>query len=1158
MDEDANKKAEESTDSTAATDGQTTPQQVSIVLPESVQQPDILDLIKQTIEQELVSATFIPFVEFETETPAPIAPQIAAIPQTTIAPIPPKVENIPATESPIAEQKPSAPIVPSIQGASIEEQQSEEISAPESGTTSAPLTPLAEDAAVSATTLSEGIDSVATTQQSIPPSSDIQSVVKTTEQPEQSTQRLAEATEQAELATTISESIPIVAEKVTPSSTKLPAQELPTTLAEEIESSTPQLLAEPEQPAIISSEPSRQPALVDEALLPTTISNESVESPTTVSQIIPQVVPIGTRIKPSAAEPIASTEFNVLPTEKPGLELTVGPVSEEDEASTEVDDSKLAKGTESIKPEEATTSAAGADLSVEITTAGLADLEQSKRPQQSQTPHHPTQIMEQPILVQQQEPAMSTVQSPSIEQQTIIAEALTTESPTTDIQEPSTAQPIYKLPSESVVPLETVATTQEPISAEVESNTEQKFAVVPEQEAAATQQPIIPTQTVAEEIPPSTSQDAEESSTQPEAARPVQAVLNQEKQPALFDESITTERPIKTAEPGIKQTTEGVQDISTNTPSIVRITEAAPFEELTETAYTTAAPAIPAIVDKLPSIQKIEPAVTTVQSAEVEEEQTSSPATEGAVSAEFKPSPSIATEQPQGELESSTSQFEQQTSENIASEVVTTAAPVAPAEDLTVAPSTALPISKTNLTVALDDGLGEVSTPSAQLDELTTESVTDRDLSSSQAPEIAASSTAAPATEAATETSSQSPFKPDLIHSSEEEEEEERPTTLIVGPEFRPQSTVDLMNLLTGSIITEPAIFDAVPTRLPPTTIAPADENPTTVRQSLSSEEAEEEEEEEGGTAAVTEHAASITEIPTTERVQLVEQEPQNETIYEPVQTIAPHAVAPSKIDASALDERFDASTDGSVAAATNAPQLPTQRPASLSVSTTLKPEEIPAILHNKTEPIVESTRFNQTGAAPTSSPALLSSFASSSTTLSTPKSTQAAPTKKPSYQAPPSYDSYGQVSSEYPGATYTDDEYTDEEEPTVFGPGTCRYGGKLYVSAQQIPRDDPCDFCFCFRSDIICLQQSCPPPISGCHEEPIQGFCCPRYECPVSMALVYNASTSTTTTTTLPPHLVHYAINNTVSKQGCQIQGTTYQKGEAVSVASGPCIDCM
>ncbi|KAL0893926.1 hypothetical protein ABMA27_014016 [Loxostege sticticalis] len=137
-----------------------------------------------------------------------------------------------------------------------------------------------------------------------------------------------------------------------------------------------------------------------------------------------------------------------------------------------------------------------------------------------------------------------------------------------------------------------------------------------------------------------------------------------------------------------------------------------------------------------------------------------------------------------------------------------------------------------------------------------------------------------------------------------------------------------------------------------------------------------------------------------------------------------------------------------------------------------------------------------------------------------------------------------------------TEPDYVEEDQ--AFGPGTCRYGGKVYVSAQQIPRDDPCDFCFCFRSDIICLQQSCPPPIHGCHEEPIQGFCCPRYECPVAMATTLNVTTTTTTTTTtLPPHFLPHAYKGAAQRRGCQIKGHTYKVGEVVRASSGPCLHC-
>lgn len=138
------------------------------------------------------------------------------------------------------------------------------------------------------------------------------------------------------------------------------------------------------------------------------------------------------------------------------------------------------------------------------------------------------------------------------------------------------------------------------------------------------------------------------------------------------------------------------------------------------------------------------------------------------------------------------------------------------------------------------------------------------------------------------------------------------------------------------------------------------------------------------------------------------------------------------------------------------------------------------------------------------------------------------------------------------------DTESEDYNEQAVYGPGTCRYGGKIYMSAQQIPRDDACDFCFCFRSDIICLQQSCPPPIPGCHEEPIGGFCCPRYECPVSMATSLNiTTTTTTTTTTLPPHFLSHAYKGSAFRGGCQIGNKSYRVGEDIKSKSGPCMGC-
>lgn len=125
---------------------------------------------------------------------------------------------------------------------------------------------------------------------------------------------------------------------------------------------------------------------------------------------------------------------------------------------------------------------------------------------------------------------------------------------------------------------------------------------------------------------------------------------------------------------------------------------------------------------------------------------------------------------------------------------------------------------------------------------------------------------------------------------------------------------------------------------------------------------------------------------------------------------------------------------------------------------------------------------------------------------------------------------------------------------------GACLFDSHVYMSAQQIPRSDPCDFCFCFRGDIICLQQSCPPPIPGCYEEPIPGFCCPRYECPVG--------SNSTTPSEAPPSYYNNAQFPTNQHQsvgasvggggpGCEIQGEYYEAGQIITATSGPCLEC-
>jgi len=152
-------------------------------------------------------------------------------------------------------------------------------------------------------------------------------------------------------------------------------------------------------------------------------------------------------------------------------------------------------------------------------------------------------------------------------------------------------------------------------------------------------------------------------------------------------------------------------------------------------------------------------------------------------------------------------------------------------------------------------------------------------------------------------------------------------------------------------------------------------------------------------------------------------------------------------------------------------------------------------------------------------------------------------------------------------GDILSEEDYDDLDLDSL-GPGACLFEGKIYVSAQQIPRDNPCDFCFCFRGDIICLQQSCPPPIPGCKEEIIPGFCCPRYECPVKMSF-HNITRHVQHQPEEPPSLASWfgwgkkqgeQVEDEVYQtevKGCEVQGEFYEAGALVDVSSGPCLQC-
>ncbi|XP_042912954.1 serine-rich adhesin for platelets [Parasteatoda tepidariorum] len=152
-------------------------------------------------------------------------------------------------------------------------------------------------------------------------------------------------------------------------------------------------------------------------------------------------------------------------------------------------------------------------------------------------------------------------------------------------------------------------------------------------------------------------------------------------------------------------------------------------------------------------------------------------------------------------------------------------------------------------------------------------------------------------------------------------------------------------------------------------------------------------------------------------------------------------------------------------------------------------------------------------------------------------------------------------MSSSTPVTSTTEETSTRSVTDFLLDEGACIFDGRIFQSAEQILRDDPCEFCFCFRGDIICLQQTCPPPAPNCNRTEIPGFCCPRYDCPVLVTT--KNLTAITRRKGVQPIIIQKRIEKrsvrlpTVVK-GCDINGTFYEIGSTVTSASWPCLHCM
>lgn len=65
-----------------------------------------------------------------------------------------------------------------------------------------------------------------------------------------------------------------------------------------------------------------------------------------------------------------------------------------------------------------------------------------------------------------------------------------------------------------------------------------------------------------------------------------------------------------------------------------------------------------------------------------------------------------------------------------------------------------------------------------------------------------------------------------------------------------------------------------------------------------------------------------------------------------------------------------------------------------------------------------------------------------------------------------------------------------------------CMHNEEFYADGATIPTEDPCEHCYCMKTDIICAIQECTSLLTGKDENckprpPPPGQCCPEaYDC--------------------------------------------------------------
>ncbi|XP_069696747.1 von Willebrand factor C and EGF domain-containing protein [Periplaneta americana] len=144
--------------------------------------------------------------------------------------------------------------------------------------------------------------------------------------------------------------------------------------------------------------------------------------------------------------------------------------------------------------------------------------------------------------------------------------------------------------------------------------------------------------------------------------------------------------------------------------------------------------------------------------------------------------------------------------------------------------------------------------------------------------------------------------------------------------------------------------------------------------------------------------------------------------------------------------------------------------------------------------------------------------------------------------------------------------------------PDPCTVAGTQYNHGQQVPREDPCEFCLCLDGELFCWWQDCPPSNSGpCRSSRSFSACANASSThdtttATPEATVTSAGSSATSPltsnghqltemtqlTTLPSATTATASPRSTAPTTCYVMGTEYKVGEVLPRDTGTCLECV